>query len=157
MKPVTQTIFAARPDGHSTRGLPGNCAQACVASLLELDIEDVPHFAIYVDWFAAMRRWARDNHDGDFTYFPFPVPDVHAAAWERIQAWGREHHAHVILGGPSPRGPFGHVVVGTVDLDVVHDPHPSRAGLLEVEDAIVYCEPYDPPPITLALTNGRTA
>jgi hypothetical protein len=149
--PRTQTILAERPDGHSAAGLPGNCLQTAVASLLELEVDQVPHFALYVDWFAAMRRWARDR-GGDFTYFPFPVPEEHAEAWASCQRWGREHSAYVILGGPSPRGPFGHVVVGTVDLETVHDPHPSRAGITAVEDAILYCQPYDPPPVTLELT-----
>ena len=40
----------------------------------------------------------------------------------------------VILAGPSPRG-VGHACVGNLgfdDFDVVHDPHPSRAGLEQV-------------------------
>lgn len=151
MIPHTQTILSEREDGHSAAGVPGNCLQTVVASMLELAIEEVPHFAVYVDWFAAMRRWARER-DGDFTYFEFPVPEQYAAAWDEAVAWGREHQAHVLLSGPSPRGPFWHVVVGNVDLEVVHDPHPSRAGLLEVRDAIVYCAPYDPAPITLELS-----
>lgn len=147
----TQTILAEREDGHSATGVPGNCLQTVVASMLDLDLDQVPHFALYVDWFAAMRRWARDR-DADFTYFPLPVPEQYAAAWETLQTWGREHRAHVLLSGPSPRGPFWHVVVGNVDLETVHDPHPSRAGLLEVRDVIVYCQPYDPAPATLELT-----
>lgn len=154
MTPHTQTILAERDDGHSGDGLPGDCLRAAVASLLDLPVESVPHFAVYVDWFWAMRRWARER-DGDFTYFPFPVPDQYAAGWESVQTWGREHQANVLLSGPSPRGPFWHVVVGNVDLQVIHDPHPSRAGLTEVRDAIVYCQPYEPAPATLALEAPR--
>lgn len=146
----TQTLLAEREDGHTAAGLPGNCLQAAVASLLELDVDEVPHFAVYVDWFAAMRRWARER-DGDFTYFEFPVLEQYTESWASVVAWGREHQAHVLLSGPSPRGPFWHVVVGNVDLEVVHDPHPSRAGLVEVRDAIVYVSPYDPPPLTREL------
>lgn len=148
----TQTILAGREDGHSAAGLPGNCLQAAVASLLDLELDQVPHFAVYVDWWGAMRRWARER-GGDFTYFALP-PDKYADAWAQTVAWGREHNAYVILGGGSPRGPFMHVVVGTVDLEVVHDPHPSRAGLTYVDEAIVYCEPYNPPPVTLELLAG---
>ncbi len=149
--PIFQTLLAERPDGHTAAGLPGNCLQAAVASLLHLPLEEVPHFAVYVDWFAAMRRWARDR-DGDFTYFPIPVPEEYSAAWSGIVAWADQHPAAcVLLGGPSPRGPFEHEVVGKIDLTTVHDPHPSRAGLLEVNDVIVYCQPYDPPPITREL------
>lgn len=151
MTPHTQTILAEREDGHSAAGVPGNCLQTVVASMLDLEVDEVPHFAVYVDWFAAMRRWAR-SRDGDFTYFEFPVPEQYAAGWAAIQAWGRGHQAHVLLSGPSPRGPFWHIVVGNVDLEVVHDPHPSRAGLVEVRDAIVYCSPYEPAPVTLELS-----
>ena len=43
MKPVVQTTFG---DGHN-EGLPcGNCVAACIASILELDIEDVPNFVM---------------------------------------------------------------------------------------------------------------
>ena len=152
MTPITQTLFAEREDGHTAAGLPGNCLQAAVASLLEVDLDQVPHFALYRDWFAAMRRWARDTREGDFTYFSFPVEDRYAAGWQRVTEWGREHGSHILLSGPSPRGPFWHVVVGDVDLQITHDPHPSRAGLVEVRDAIVYCTPYDPAPITLEIT-----
>ena len=151
MTPHTQDLLAARPDGHTADGLPGNCLQAAVASLLDLDVDAVPHFAVYVNWFGAMRRWAR-TRDADFTYFPIPVPDQYAEAWAWYQDWGREHQAYVLLSGPSPRGPFWHVVVGNVDLETVHDPHPSRAGLLEVRDVIAYCQPFKPDPITLELT-----
>lgn len=147
----TQALLAEREDGHTAAGIPGNCLQAAVASLLELPIDEVPHFAVYVDWFAAMRRWARER-DGDFTYFPWPVPEEYSVGWASIRAWAGEHpEFRVLLGGPSPRGPFEHEVVGNVDLATVHDPHPSRAGLLEVSDVIVYCLPYDPPPLTREL------
>lgn len=150
MRPLTQTITAEREDGHSAAGLPGNCLQTAVASMLDLSIEEVPHFAVYVDWFAAMRRWARER-GGDFTYFELPVPERYREGWSTVLAWGREHGSHILLSGPSPRGVFWHVVVGDVELNVVHDPHPSRAGLREVRDAIVYCSPYDPPPATREL------
>lgn len=40
MKPVLQRIVAAGGDGV----LPGDCVKCCVASILELPYEDVPHF-----------------------------------------------------------------------------------------------------------------
>lgn len=153
MIPLTQTITAGRADGHSVDGLPGNCLQAAVASMLDLQLDQVPHFAVYADWFGAMRRWARER-DGDFTYFEFPVLEQYQVGWDSVLAWGRQNNGHILLSGPSPRGPFWHVVCGDVDLHLVHDPHPSGDGLLEVRDAIVYCSPYDPPPITRELTTS---
>lgn len=69
----TQTLLAEREDGHTADGLPGNCLQAAVASLLELEVAQVPHFALYVDWFAAMRRWARER-DGETVKLGIVVP-----------------------------------------------------------------------------------
>jgi hypothetical protein len=154
MTPHLQTIRAERPDGHTHGGIPGNCLQTVVASLLDLDVDEVPHFAVYLDWFGAMRRWARER-DGDFTYFPIPVPDQYADAWASVQAWMAEapdRSRFLIIDGPSPRGDFWHVAVGNADLSLAHDPHPSQAGLVEVKGVIVYCSPYDPAPVTLELT-----
>lgn len=154
MREHTQTVLAEREDGHSREGIAGNCFQTAVACLLDLEIEEVPHFAIYTDWWAAARRWAR-GRGGDFTWFPVPVPKQYANAWQTCVDWGWEHNSKVLLSGPSPRGPFHHVVVGNVDLETLHDPHPSRQGLESVEEVILYCEPYDPAPFTRELLPKR--
>lgn len=57
MKPVYQTLVQGK-------GVIGNCWPACIASLLGVSIDDVPHFlALYGS--AAIdetRRWLRENH-----------------------------------------------------------------------------------------------
>jgi len=142
----TQTITAERPDGHNAEGIPGDCFRTAVASMLDLAIEDVPHFMVFADWWGAARRWARER-GGDFAYLPIPVPEYGEEAWAVMQDWTRDHpDAKVILSGPSPRGPFWHAVVGDTHLETHHDPHPSRAGLLEVGEVTYYCQPYWPPP-----------
>jgi hypothetical protein len=107
MREVTQTIL--HEEGST---IPGNCLQAAVASLLDLDLDTVPHFVVHDDWL------------------------------ERLVAFGREHGHHVkcaapdarvslgIASGPSPRGVQHAVVMASGD--VVWDPHPSRAGLLAI-------------------------
>jgi len=49
---VYQTIL------HSDNAV-GNCLQACIATILELSIEDVPHFVARkkADWFDKMNEW----------------------------------------------------------------------------------------------------
>lgn len=122
MKPVDQTTF----------GVPGgNCFSACVASLLELEVEEVPYFMGEPDWFFAFNRWLRPrglyamNFEGHPERFQGFVPD----------------DARCILGGRSPRGP--HAVVGTMSGVTLHDPHPSRDGLLDIEDSTILV-PVDP-------------
>jgi len=111
MRPVDQTTF----------GGEGNCVSACIASILEAPIEEVPFF--------------------------FGPPDV---GWLRAHTWLWRRGLHLlqvdtradwivcgymVLEGPSPRG-LGHAVVGYAGV-MTHDPHPSRGGLVSVESARV--------------------
>lgn len=54
-------------------------------------------------------------------------------------------NAIVVAGGPGPRG-CDHAVLYR-DGSMLHDPHPSRAGLLSVEDVTILI-PIDPMGIT---------
>lgn len=58
MKPVYQTIVSAP-------GVVGNCWVACIASLLEISIEDVPHFLELYGSAAVdeTRKWLFTNHN----------------------------------------------------------------------------------------------
>lgn len=122
MREVTQTIL--HEEGAA---IPGNCLQAAVASLLDLDLDAVPHFIVHDDWLA------------------------------RLIAFGRDHGYHVdcefqpeapirfgIASGPSPRGVHHAVVV--IDGETVWDPHPSRAGLLSVALAFAWTPIADAAP-----------
>ena len=42
MTPVTQTLF-----GGGENGIPGNCYQAAIASILNLSLDAVPHFVLF--------------------------------------------------------------------------------------------------------------
>lgn len=100
MLPVDQTTFGF-PDG--------NCFAACVASILELPIAAVPPARERIErWLSRMGHYLHD-----------------AAVNEQHPPPAGFH----ILNAGSPRGPFRHAVVayGTA---IVHDPHPSRAGVV---------------------------
>lgn len=105
MKPVDQTLF--RGEGEH-----GNCVPACIASILELPLDQVPHFAAsHGTYFMMnMRQWFEDQGMG--------------LGWTQRYIGG----VHTIGTGKSPRGDFQHSVV-YFGRKVVHDPHPSRAGL----------------------------
>lgn len=136
-----QRILAdpTRGDGHDSTGTPGDCMRAAVASLLRIPYDEVPHFAQHVSWYDTMRRWARQR-GGDFGV---GVPENGSVR----HMFADPADAPVMLGfGPSPRGPFWHTVLVDVDLNLVHDPHPSDAGLVEVAEVMVFCQPLDPPP-----------
>lgn len=109
---VTQSIL----HDPANKDVFGNCLQACVASVMKLPINAVPHFAQFLWWPMALELWVR-GHDltckGERT----------ATIPERL----------CIVGGQSPRG-VDHVVVGYGG-EVVWDPHPSREGLVSIRDA----------------------
>lgn len=106
----TQTLLA-----EQVEGIPGNCMQAAVASLLDMQLEAVPHFVLFEDWPAAFRLWL-----GGFGYeWQCHAPDAVVV--------GR-----YIMVGHSVRG-LGHACVAEAGR-VVWDPHPSRAGLVSVDE-----------------------
>jgi hypothetical protein len=124
VKPVDQTKF----------GVPGgNCFSACVASLLSVPVDDVPYFMGEKDWLRPLADWLQPR--GFYPIFFNLGP--HVGDWRPQGLY--------VLGGESARGP--HAVVARGD-EVVHDPHPSRTGLLTHEDATIIV-PLDltPPPI----------
>lgn len=126
LKPVFQTIFG---NGIGTEA--GNCMPACLASILEIPLDDIPHFAgnHYEprDFHKAVDEWLRS-----IGYRPIRmyVENIEECALY-IEGWSDEF---VLLSGDSPRGDWAHIVVGKVSdhgysFDVVHDPHPSGSGL----------------------------
>lgn len=114
MKAVAQTIFTAPG---------GNCFQACVASVLELDLYQVPHF--FGDVTDPTSNWTQ-KHWEELRSFaasqglcvswidPQREPD-YARALESIGA-------HYVAFGDSPSFPgVGHCVVMKSGI-IVHDP-----------------------------------
>ncbi|MER8030719.1 hypothetical protein ABTZ78_17370 [Streptomyces bauhiniae] len=118
MRAVTQTILHNDPSGRT-----GNCLQAATASLLDLPLDDVPHFAEHDDW---LERLAAFCHSYGYTLQFQPVTDYCAYG----MAWG-----------PAERG-VRHAVCWA-DGRMAHDPHPSRAGLLAVTELLALV-PHQP-------------
>ena len=105
-------------DQRRIDSVAGDCFAACVASLLELDLDTVPNFvAAKGNWIDIANDWAATRN------FQF--------VW-----WSASHGCipagNHILVGKSPRGDYSHAIVvngpGYAE-DIVHDPHPSRAGV----------------------------
>jgi hypothetical protein len=102
----------------------GNALAACAASILDLNLADVPNFVATADYLAAMQSHASEHGmslrkvalcDGRFPEFVAPA-------------------TLCIVRGTSPRG-HGHVIVAAVSEDGVtllpiHDPFPT-GGFLE--------------------------
>lgn len=108
MTPVDQKYLKGNAEG-----IPGDCVRACVCSILDLPIEAVPHFVRWhgIEWADAMIAWCEQNGiDADWNS-ETPISEGEFC----------------MKCGPSPRD--GRHAVVIQDGQIVHDPHPSRAGL----------------------------
>lgn len=114
MKPVTQTIF------NATRG---NCFAACLASLLEVNIEEVPniHDMGEEDWFYPLNAWLQQSHGmvllmlqadayASKVWFPDGIPFI--ASCETQFGW---RHAVVMA-------------YEGMKTKTLHDPFPGKTG-----------------------------
>lgn len=123
MTPHKQTIL----DDHN-----GDCFRTCVAAILDLPIEQVPHFLAMGKGSVTepFREWLKQRG----------LDCVHLClgSWDVVKRtyfdnWGR----HVIVSGRSPRlradgGAKQHAVIGKCagyGLELVHDPHPDNTFL----------------------------
>lgn len=106
------------PDGTYERR--GDCLMASVASILEVPLAELPVLG--------------DEHD-DGSWFTVLTDACHkhghtVVYTENLPAY-RPSGYHLAC-GPSPRGNGGHCVVA-LHGEVVHDPHPSRAGIPQID------------------------
>ncbi len=130
-----QQILAhpSRDDGHDEAGRAGDCLRAAAATVMQVDPSVLSHYAEHKEWWPLMQQEAL-TRGCEWAF-------VEIANWD---TWTVPGDRLVITSGPSPRGSFLHSVVATAaDLAMVHDPHPSRAGVLEVEDVFVLLLPSD--------------
>lgn len=114
MKPTHQTKFGAE----------GNCFDACVASLLEIPLEDVNYFRGEDTWYSDFQHWLAPrglayvevdcSKTNPLYRFPMPVLAIGSGDSPR----GAEAGAHAVV-----------IELNQWDKTVVHDPHPSGAGI----------------------------
>jgi len=116
MKLVDQTRFG-KPDG--------NCMAATLASILEIPIETVdPHVINNSKWVNNLNKWLQEEY---------------GLALVNTKHINFGYKGYLLLAGETPRGLLhscvGQIVEGI--FTVVHDPHPSRAGLIEITEVSV--------------------
>lgn len=119
MKPIQQTIFEPP---H------GNCLQACVASLLEVPLEEIPNFTDWMNW---------DDYDDNSWWTKYedfmeqfglqPIGIDPNGNW-KPRGW------HMIV-GKSPRHDCDHVIVA-YNGEPEHDPYPG--GNCELQSKAAY-------------------
>lgn len=126
MRPVTQTRF----------GYPeGNCFMACMASLMECELEDLPDlFEECCEWDGDEARWKEDDHRWWNIAYQAALSRGFYLAY--LPSGVGAPRGYSIAGGDSPRSDVvnedgenvGHAVV-VCDGVLAHDPHPSGKGI----------------------------
>ena len=120
----------------------GDCLKCCLASLLELDYEDVPHFAAMGDrWWTEWTNWLADRGWllASAHWSTDPLDKTKLTGWTE---------GYWLAGVKSLRQRkdgthINHMVV-MCGGELVWDPHPARAdGHLGFNDGYVL-RPYDP-------------
>ncbi len=150
MKPVFQTRFGQDPDG------PGNCFSACVASVLECTLAELPDEAEIVGRLKV-------EHAGKWETWPDRYK--WGKSWERLWAetqreclkrglWMLEvadplpyeaappEEIWTIISAKSPRG-LPHACVGQ-GRRIVHDPHPEGGGVAEAKRTYIFFVAINP-------------
>lgn len=112
------------------RGIKGDCWRCCIAALLQVPAETVPHFLKDSpdDMYGATQKWLNER---GLWLFNIPVGGIwHPGLYS-------EHDAPPIIScGPTPRSTAMHMThaVITVNRKMVYDPHPDNNGLTAVTD-----------------------
>ncbi len=112
---------------------PGECWIACAASLTGIPLEEFPKPPAVLD----------DKLDSEYQNAVRRF--LMSRAWLLQTTWSMAPMGYAIATGPSPRDSrISHCVV-TLGGQMVHDPHPSRAGLagrvIEYEILVQLAEP----------------
>lgn len=130
MKPVHQTIISADY---------GNCMQACVASILERELGDVPNFMGAGDdkYEDMMEIWLKDQ--------PFNILTILVKGNEEISNRNLKD-TYVIAVGKSPTYKGVNHAVVYYNGEMVHDPNPEGKGIKgnpEYYDVFVIKDPVE--------------
>jgi hypothetical protein len=103
-------------------GQQGDCFRACVASILELPISEVPHFAQLTHGSSSAAFW-------NMAYDWLEERGYEYTFCSRVNRPGRDKAEFHMLTGLSPRGNGTYHCVVAQGGVIVHDPHPTHAGL----------------------------
>jgi len=118
MLPIYQDKFGTTIEN------PGNCLSACIASIFERNLNEVPNFA------AARDRWMDSYHAYmdrlGYRILILQIPHDQSRNMPMT---------HYVVTGQSPRADCLHACVGYGGR-IIHDPHPDGHGLIYPKDGM---------------------
>lgn len=123
MKTTYQTKFGS---------VEGNCLAACIASLLEIGIDDVPDLSPQpndpIHWIRKFR---------DFMKQYGVIAEIYSPDFFRPP-----RGVYYLIWGTSPRG-LPHSVIGR-NGQIAHDPHPEGGGVNPITELVVFFPMFEP-------------
>lgn len=133
MKKVDQTKFEKGE---------GNCMQAAIASLLELDLKDVPNFIKYhgkKNTSPEDEMWKFMNKHGyDMNDIDIKIGDKPVSALDVTEIDGGVNGFFYAVVPSQTHPKTNHAVIIDKELNIVHDPNPSRLALKLKSDDIIH-------------------
>lgn len=128
MKKVYQTIV--------DKG-KGNCMQAAIASLFELELNDVPNYIEEEDWFPLMISMYSEKGYGFTCFNPWSKNRDVEKVFEILEYDGGVNGFFYATVKSQTYEGVTHAVIVNMKLEVVHDPNPNEKALkLKPEDII---------------------
>lgn len=123
-------------------GIWGDCARACIASILNLDLKDVPNFAFECEDRAIFQN-RKIEFLKSFGLKPFLIPFKDHSLEEVLDLMDDYNPDSLYtLCGKSQRG-LCHVVVCKGDR-IIHDPHYSKEGIMGPYNGFLFVEVLTP-------------
>jgi len=107
----------------------GNCLQAAVASLLELQLNEVPDFSTHMKWFSALAQFLRD-HGHQVDGFVEHQNGLHQQMRDAIGVKGYFLGWVYSWAGLAQKRDWTHVVLVNKGLYVIHDVSPRNQHVL---------------------------
>ena len=101
----------------------GNALQACIASIFDQTIDEVPNFIEFSSYAEGIADFVQKHFQLTFVKINLPKGELDFEV---------KHVPLVLAAGKSPRGNFKHVVVGQIigkKVELVHDPFPNGEGI----------------------------
>ena len=107
----------------------GDCWRACIASVLECDIEKFPHPLIDEDWDVYYLKVFDVLEKMGYQWVGYTIENVENSVFE-----AKDTNGYIIAVGKSPRSTeenrWNHAVVWKNG--IVHDPHPDNTGIKDI-------------------------
>lgn len=108
----------------------GNCMQAAIASLLDLELNDVPNFIEFAEsgeWFRTMYGFLHDNGYRMGSIYKDRHPTEFMIKIAHFDG-GVDGYFYATVPSQTFEG-VGHAVIVDKDLNIVHDPNPNQLAM----------------------------